>query len=387
MGFILDRGFQVLFTAYPAARRQLDYGRLDLRAFEPGAIISQAAHRSVLGDPLRSPGDFLPSLLTRIVTAADKVRTLKLVAEVTAKSVDAIMDGPDQTTDCFVRARGFSERFINNFVRPFFGGVWLDDSLCTSAKAFQFDMKMLSEGQTVIPARGMGQITAQIAEELFAQDAIRLHAPVASLVRDRGGRYIGARLESGEEITGEAVVVATSAPEAGRLTGKPMPAGQTGTVNLYYAGSAPLYRGRKLLLHANQKPFLNNMVQVSNVAPEQAPPGQHLVSATALGVYEDSDDALFERGLADLRLIFAGDQAALAALRTYRPLALYRIPYSQFAQPPGVYETLPESDSGEPGLYFAAEFTAASSQNAAMLSGEIAAQLVLKHLGAGNGPM
>jgi phytoene dehydrogenase-like protein len=29
-GFTLDRGFQVLFTAYPAAQRQLDFTALDL---------------------------------------------------------------------------------------------------------------------------------------------------------------------------------------------------------------------------------------------------------------------------------------------------------------------------------------------------------------------
>ncbi|MCA1597966.1 MAG: FAD-dependent oxidoreductase [Chloroflexi bacterium] len=39
-GFRLDRGFQVLFTAYPAARRHLSLGRLNLRRFDPGALIA-----------------------------------------------------------------------------------------------------------------------------------------------------------------------------------------------------------------------------------------------------------------------------------------------------------------------------------------------------------
>src|SRR6478752_9778231 len=39
-GFRLDRGFQVLFTAYPSARRLLDNAALDLRAFDSGAIIA-----------------------------------------------------------------------------------------------------------------------------------------------------------------------------------------------------------------------------------------------------------------------------------------------------------------------------------------------------------
>ncbi|MBW2470255.1 MAG: FAD-dependent oxidoreductase, partial [Deltaproteobacteria bacterium] len=36
-GFLLNHGFQVLQTAYPEARRQLDYHRLDLKPFAPGA--------------------------------------------------------------------------------------------------------------------------------------------------------------------------------------------------------------------------------------------------------------------------------------------------------------------------------------------------------------
>ena len=375
-GFILERGFQVLFTAYPAAKRQLDYDRLDLRRFDPGAVIAQGASRHVLSDPARDPASFLPSVLTGIVTPLDKVKTALLSSEMVAKTVDAIMDAPDETTEQFLRRRGFSRKFIDNFVRPFFGGVFLDDSLQTSAKAFQFDWKMLSEGETVVPAQGMGKIPEQIAEELAAQGRIRLGARVAELVRAEDGRYHGARLESGETVTGDAVVVATPAPEAARLTGQQMPEGQTSTVNLYYAGSAPVYRGKKIVLHANRSPFVNNAVQVSNVAPEQAPRGQHLLSATILGTPDGSDEDLYARGMADLRRMFAGDAAALAALSGYRPLALYRIPYGQFAQPPGVYDRLPDNDSGVAGLFFAAEFTAASSFNAAMRSGEKAAERI-----------
>jgi phytoene dehydrogenase-like protein len=38
-GFLLDHGFQVLQMAYPEARRTLDYGRLELKSFAPGAIV------------------------------------------------------------------------------------------------------------------------------------------------------------------------------------------------------------------------------------------------------------------------------------------------------------------------------------------------------------
>ena len=38
-GFLFDRGFQVLQTAYPEARRVLDYAALKLQPFYPGALV------------------------------------------------------------------------------------------------------------------------------------------------------------------------------------------------------------------------------------------------------------------------------------------------------------------------------------------------------------
>ena len=38
-GFLLDRGFQVMLTEYPEARRLLDYRALEWKKFEPGALV------------------------------------------------------------------------------------------------------------------------------------------------------------------------------------------------------------------------------------------------------------------------------------------------------------------------------------------------------------
>ncbi len=378
-GFTLDRGFQVLFTAYPAARRQLEYGRLDLRRFEPGALIAQGAHRQTLSDPFRDPAAVVASVLTPIVSMGDKLRTALLSEELKRTPIDAIMNAPDETTEAYLYRRCFSRRFVDNFARPFFGGVFLDRSLETSAKAFRFDWKMLSKGETVIPARGIGAITDQLAEELVAADAIRLETRVSEITRDGAtGCATGVRTERGETMGADAVVVATAAPEAARLTGDRTPLGAVGTVCLYFAGSAPVYHGRKLVLHANRDVFVNNIAQLTNVAPDLAPPGEHLLSVTVLGVPDLPDAALWGRAEADLRRMFAGDKTALDALAALRPLRLYRIPYAQFAQPPGVYARLPSNQSRIPGVVLAGEFTTASSLNAALRSGEKAAALVLQ---------
>jgi phytoene dehydrogenase-like protein len=54
-GFRLDRGFQVLLTAYPECRRVLDYAALDLRPFLPGALVRRSGRFHELSDPWRRP--------------------------------------------------------------------------------------------------------------------------------------------------------------------------------------------------------------------------------------------------------------------------------------------------------------------------------------------
>ena len=54
-GFLLDRGFQVLFDGYPEAKRALDLDALDLKAFQPGADIWWDGRMRTIGHPLRDP--------------------------------------------------------------------------------------------------------------------------------------------------------------------------------------------------------------------------------------------------------------------------------------------------------------------------------------------
>lgn len=374
-GFILDHGFQVLFDAYPAVRRQLDLAALDLRYFDPGAIICRNGWRQVLSDPLRDPASAPAAVLSTVVSPFDKILTLAMAFEMRAKSVDQVLAGEDQETIEYLQARGFSRAAIDNFFRPFYGGIFLDRSLETSAKCFKFDFKMLSDGGTCVPARGMGRISAQLAAELQAAGCIRTGCRVVDLLSD-GERVSGLRLADGEELRGDAVVLATPAPEAARLSGLPLPLDHRQTVTVYFSGDEPVYQGRKILLNAEPDAFVNNAQLLSNVAPEYAPAGKHLLSASILGLPRLDDAEISARALADLRRMFAGDQRALQALEGYQALAIYRIAYAQFAQPPGLHPNLPANQSRRPGLYFAAEFTEASSINAAMISGEKCAAIL-----------
>ena len=200
------------------------------------------------------------------------------------------------------------------------------------------------------------------------------------MVRSRGCSR-KSKIQNPKSKIANADVVALSVPalEAARLTGLPLPEGRVGTVNLYWEGPTPVYKGKKLLLNGNkQGVVVNTAIQITNVAPEYAPAGRHLLSASTAGVPPQDDDTMFGMAMADLERMFQGDADALAALSGYKPLKLYRIPYGQFAQPPGIHPTLPANSTPISNVYFAAEFTEASSQNAAMISGEKAAKAILR---------
>jgi hypothetical protein len=366
-GFLLDRGFQVYFTSYPVAARHLDYEALDFRSFDPGVIVHRGSEHSVLSDPLRDPKALVPSLLSDAATLGDKLRTLDLVARTSTVGINAgAEDGESDTSTLeYLKTAGLSGRYIDSFFRPFYGGITLNRELTTSARVLRFTLRMLAEGSTVVPALGMGEIPRQLASHL-REDEIQLNSPVEALLRD-GERVVGVR-SAGEEHEADAVVVATDAPAAGALTGEAVPEGSVGEVCIYYETDG-LGSGKKILLNAEDGAFVNNAVEMSNISEKYAPPDRHLLYAVALTGMDLPDEALYRRGIEDLSCWYPGAD--------FRPLALRRILYGQFAQPPGIHGRLPENRTQTPGLVLAGEYTEDSSINGSMLSGEKAAVAVI----------
>ena len=372
-GFTLDRGFQVLFTAYPAVRAELNLDALELRYFTPGAVIARPGSRSTLSDPLRDPRALVASLRNNEVTLTDKARTLLLRQHVGTRSEAEIFRSPDRSIRSYLQSWGFSDGYIRNFVAPFYGGVTLDRSLSTSKRVFEYTFKSLSEGRIAVPAAGIGAIPEQLAERARAAGAsIQCSEPVDA-VTDHGDS-VTVETRSGS-VDADAAVVATDPSEAARLTGvDAIPTDARGCVTQYYRlpeDVAPETR-RKLLLNAGD-PSPNTVVPISEVAPEYAPEGEALLNATFLdaSAHDRDADALAE----ETRLTLAAwyperDFSALEHLRTHR------IEFAQFDQPPGVHDDLP--DHRDPGgrTYLAGDYTAWSGIQGAMRSGREVAEAV-----------
>src|SRR5262249_860826 len=120
---------------------------------------------------------------------------------------------------------------------------------------------------------------------------------------------------------------------------------------------------------------VNNAAQLPTLSPAFAPPGQHLLSATILGIPELSDDELVRRCREDIASWFPGKDLA-----RLRHIATYRIRFAQFRQEPGVFDTLPPNTTPTAALFLGGEYTASSSIHGAMESGERAARAFLASL-------
>ena len=151
-GFLIDRGFQVLQTAYPEAQKQLDYAALKLRNFQPGALIRTKGRFVEMSDPWRRPSAALATLLNGVGTLGDRWRLAKLRSRLVRQPIDTILSSPDESTaDFLLKTCGFSRDLVDRFFRPWFSGVFLENQLETSCRFFQFVFKMLAEGDAALP--------------------------------------------------------------------------------------------------------------------------------------------------------------------------------------------------------------------------------------------
>jgi phytoene dehydrogenase-like protein len=365
-GFLLDRGFQVLLTAYPEAKKTLDYGKLELKAFQPGALSWFAGRMNQLIDPWRMPGMWRVALGSDFGTFTDKLRIARLRSRVKRTSIDDIFARPDRSTKEDLAAEGFSPELIHRFFRPFIGGILLDGELKSSSRMFEFVFKMLSEGDTAVPARGMGAIPAQLAAKLPA-GSVRLGAKVEALHENE------ITLAGGETLQARAIVVAADGPSAAHLVGEAEPASRSVTC-FYYAADEPPIAQPMLVLNGDGAGPVNNFAVMTQVAPSYAPAGQHLISISVLGIQELTDVQLGGFIIAQMKSWFG------PVARSWRFLKSYRIPHAQPQQYPGALEPPQRAVRVRPGIYVTGDHRDNASIHGALVSGRRAAEAVLADL-------
>jgi phytoene dehydrogenase-like protein len=284
-GFLLDRGFQVFSTAYPEAKRMLDYPALKLHHFSPGAMIRFGGKWHHMLDPFRQPFSALQSLLIPIGTFSDKLRVAKFRHRALSGTIPDVFSRPETSTLQYLKNLGFSASMIERFFRPFLGGVFLDKELKTSSRMAEFIFRMFASGNISLPAEGMGAISQQLFS-LLPPEKIRTQARVASI------HNTTVTLESGESLSTQGIVVATEGPATGKLIPSLTPPPYRRVTNLYFAAPEPPFKGPYLLLNGEEVGPINNLCVLSQVAPTYSQNSQQLLSVSVLNSVNPSEPSL-----------------------------------------------------------------------------------------------
>jgi phytoene dehydrogenase-like protein len=370
-GFTLDRGFQVLFSAYPGVSAELDREALSLRSFSPGAVLARPGERTTVADPFADIAAGIETLFNRDITLADKLRVLRLRRDMLRTPVGELFDEDGRSIETYLKGRGFSEQFRRRFAAPFYGGITLDRSLSSSAAIFEYTFRMLAQGTAAVPAEGMGAVPEQLERRVRDAGArIETGTPVEEVTPDGGQVTVETDTET---VEARAAIVATDPQTARELTGcEAVPTTGLGCVTQYFSlpGQQRLDTGGRLLLNvADARP--NQVAVMSTTAPEYAPDGSHLLSATFLGEQPQDDEALGEEVRETLAAWYPENSfAELELLRTDR------IEFAQFQQQPGFRAELPAVDEPAGQLYLAGDYTEWSSIQGAIESGRRVADTV-----------
>lgn len=356
-GFHLDRGFQVLLTAYPEVRRQLDLDALDLREFRAGATIWLDGRPISIDDPFRNPRSLFSAATSPIGTLGDKVRIMRLRRRVRSGPARQLFHRSETQTSEYLRDCGFSTEMIRRFLGPLFAGIQLDPHLTTSSRMFEAIFRSLSEGAAAVPASGMGAIPAQLADRL-GRHRIAVNSPAHSVEAGQVVSELGT-------IRAEHVIVATEGPAAAALLGIPDP-GSRSAGNIWFAADEPPLRGPRIVLDgAGTGPVLNLAV-LSEVAREYAPDGRALVAAACPG---DIGSDLVARARTQLRSWFG------AGVDKWELLRIDRIRHGQPDQRPPLRarKTVRITD----GLWVCGDHRDTGSIQGALFSGRRTADAIL----------
>lgn len=367
-GFRLDRGFQTFLPAYPEAKKLLDYDALELKPFYRGAMVYWAGKMQRLADPLHHPSDAFSNLKDRMVPWKDKWLSILLRKHLFGLR-QIPRDHPELTTDEFLKQWGFSDVFIDHFMRTFFGGVFLDRELVTSSRFFEFIFSMFDRGGSALPAKGIQAIPDQLARPL-PSGCIRFNQRVVSV---RKGELA---LDSGEVLHPDFIIMASGEentvnllPSAFPTRPPPMRASTT----LYFATDKPLPPDPIMYLDGDLVGPVNHACVLSKISPGYAPPGQHLIAANVLGAPSSAE--LIEVVREQMRSWFG------ETVNHWRHLRTYQIRHAQSdVRMRSVGEPL--STKISEGIFRCGDYCEDVSINGAMISGRKTAKAVLEALAA-----
>lgn len=273
-GYRLDRGFQVLLTAYPEVQRTLDLAALDMSMFKAGALVWIDGEGYEVGDPFRDRSALIETIKSPVLPFTDKLRVLRLRTKVRRGEARRLFGKPEQTTAERLESLGFSDQAVTRLLGPLFSGIQLDRDLNTSSRMFDIIFRCLSEGDNGVPALGIGAISDQLADGL-PDGSIVLNTEATAASSSQVTTNHGV-------ITANNVVVATDGPTASKLLGTKDP-GSNPVSCVWFSADVPPTNSRSIVLDGTNSGPVINLAVMTNVSPSYAPAGRHLIAAACPG--------------------------------------------------------------------------------------------------------
>lgn len=359
-GFRLDHGFQVMLSDYKEVNRYLNIEALECRSFQPGALIFDNKGSFSITDPLRVPRQLFSVLFSRVGSLRDKYLIWRLTRQLAKTSREECFVTPDTSTFQFLKDFGFSQKIIDSFFKPFFGGIFLENSLTTPASMFRFVFKMFGSGDALLPKNGIQAITTQLVGKL-QRTIVHLDTAVD-------------RLEGNHLITADGhahyfdKIILTIDP----ALLMPNLAGQNvqwqSTTALYFFSDSPVLSSPIIGLVADEDSPINNFSELTQLWPDFAPTGKHLISVTLKETPSKHFDPSIIANEIKQRCQYTG---ALVFLAQYDiPKALPVLDTLQ-------YTVQATSLSLTDDIYLAGDYLLNGSLDAAMRSGRLAAEALL----------
>ncbi|TXE13586.1 protoporphyrinogen/coproporphyrinogen oxidase [Algoriphagus aquimarinus] len=361
-GFLLDHGFQVLLTAYPEARKYLDFAALNLKYFEPGAIIFGPTDTFIVSDPLRNPLKVVNMAFSHVGSFFDKVKIFSLTQLLKKKSLEEIFNEPSIPTYQYLKEYGFTEQIITNFFKPFFRGIFLEKDLKTSSRMFEFTFKMFSEGMGAIPSNGMIEIPKMLKKRLYSTEFL-----FNTKVKAIQGTQID--LENGERIQADRIIIATQPDKfMAQLDGQfSQP---KSVITLYFSLHKSFVNRAMLGLIPGENHLINNLVFMSDVSPAYSKNGRALLSVSILAT-DLKEKELIKAVQLELETLSRINAEYFKFVKSY---------YINYAIPTvdDVKGTIPFTECKiSDQVFLAGDYLLNGSINAAMASGRIAAEAVV----------
>jgi len=337
-GFICDRGFQLINAQYPALQELNVIRELDFIEAPRVIEVSLGDRRHVIGDPRQVPWTALNKVTG---TIPEKIALLRFIAS-RPKPGQSIGQALRNTGTCYERV-----------LRPFLQGVFLTDPDNVDALYGHSIIKSFVSGRPGVPRSGVGELSKALAKRVSnIVYETRVDGIEQGSVHTNNGTY-----------TANKILIATDATTATQLLGLTEVPRMAGCITWYHADAVnPSGSGRLVVDGQRRGPIINSVV-MSDISSNYAPANQHLISTTTDLNVTESD---VRRHLA---ILWGVDTYA------WQFIAKYEIPAALPIH--NVGRALSQSMKISDHHFVAGDHRTVPSQQGALFSGRLAAQLIL----------